>query len=99
MLVAGVFGYSIGILFDIFSTLQLVHMFPVGRFYMPTGLFKFFKSFEMLNFQGLNFGIWNYDDPVSASDLTINAGALNYNFQKMGFKTTSFILTSIDVII
>jgi hypothetical protein len=98
MLTAGVFGYPVGVLFDIYSTLQLIHLFPLGRFYMPTGLFKFFKSFERLNFQNLNFGIWNYDQIIDTGSFIINGNQVNYNFKKMGFTSSSFILTSTDVI-
>ena len=85
--------------YEVFAMLQLIHMFPVGRFYMPTGLFKFFKVFEWLNFQGLNLGIWDFDDASTKSLLTVHANPVNYNFQKMGFGTSSFVFTSIDVII
>lgn len=99
MLIAGCLGYKMAILIDIFYTLQLIHLFPVGRFYLPTGLFKFFKAFELLNFQGINFGIWDFDKASTKGLLTVNRNVVNYNFQKMGFATSSFIFTSIDVII
>lgn len=65
---------------------------------MPTGLFKFFKAFEYLNFQNLNFGIWNYDQVIDTSSFIVNGNQVNYNFKKMGFTSSSFILTSTDVI-
>lgn len=99
MCISGCFGYKAAIILDIFSTLQLIHLFPIGRFYMPTGLFKFFKTFEILNFQGLNFGIWDFDKASTKGLLTVHGDIVNYNFEKMGFTTSSFIFTSIDVII
>lgn len=46
VLAAGVFGHSTGILLELFGTLQLVHVIPIARLYLPTGLYKFFKTFE-----------------------------------------------------
>lgn len=84
---------------DAFYMLQLIYFFPLGRFYFPTGLFKFFKAFELLNFQNINFGIWDFNDAATEGLLTVHGDVVNYNFQKMGFSTSSFIFTSIDVIL
>jgi len=96
---AALLGYQIGYLFDMLTTLQIVHLFPVMRLYMPTGLFKFFKTFEVLNFQGLSIGLWKYSQVIDSSGLTQNGNAANYNFKKMGFTTTSFLMTSSDAVL
>ena len=99
MITAAVLGYEIGYLFDVFATLQIVHLFPVARLYLPTGLFKFFQSFEKLNFISLSVGLWQFKDFIDSS-LFVNTGtAASYNFKKMGFTTRSFIDTSSDVLL
>jgi len=99
MLIAGILGYSIGVWFDMLTMLQMIHLFPVARLYMPTSLFKFFKALELLNFQGINYSIWNFEDVISSNDLVENGDATSYNFKKMGFNSSSFLITSQDVII
>jgi cbb3-type cytochrome oxidase subunit 3 len=98
MLTAGILGYSIGIWFDLYSMLQLVHLFPVARLYLPTSLFKFFKALEYLNFQGLNYGFWDFEDIIIEGDLVKNGDTTNYNFEKMGFSTSSFFYTAQDAV-
>jgi len=98
-IVGGFLGYPIGILLDIVGTLQLVHLFPVARLYLPTGLFKFFKWFEYLNFQQIGIGLWDYDQIIDSNEFTINGNEASYNFKKMGFTSNSFFMTSSDVII
>lgn len=98
MLTAGVMGYSIGIWFDLFSLLQLVHMFPVARLYLPTSLYKFFKALEFLNFQKLNIGFWDFENVMVRDELGENGRPANYNFEKMGFTTRAFFHTAQDTV-
>lgn len=99
MITAAVFGYDVGYLFDVYATLQIAYLFPVARLYMPTGLFKFFKAFEKLNFVSLSVGLWQFDDFVDSSLYVRSGTAASYNYKKMGFTTRSFIDTSSDVLL
>ena len=99
MITAVVFGYDVGFLFDVFTTLQIVYLFPLSRLYLPTGLFKFFKSFEKLNFIGLSIGFWQFNDFIDSSSFVETGGPAVYNFKKMGFTTRSFLNTSSDVLL
>ena len=99
MITAAVLGYEIGYLFDVFATLQIVYLFPVARLYLPTGLFRFFQSFEKLNFISLSVGLWQFSDFINSSSFVDSGTAASYNFKKMGFTTRSFIDTCFSIII
>ena len=56
-----ILGLGFGIAFDFITTMQLIHLIPVMRLYMPSSLTKMFKWFQYYNFKGIFWGMWDVD--------------------------------------
>ena len=80
------------------TTLQMIHLFPVLRLYIPTVLLRFFMMFRFLNFEDISFGYWKFQNTVNSFGYTTNNYPSSYNFEKMGFTTTAFFMNTSGVI-
>jgi hypothetical protein len=88
-------GFSGWIAIDVICSLQMLHLIPVCRIYLPTVLLRFFRMFRFLNFEGLSFGQWQFTRTIDDMGFTKNGVPVNYNFEKMGYDTKAFFnLTS-----
>lgn len=96
-----IFGLSFGIAFDFITTMQLFSMFPIARLYMPTSLFKMFKWFQFYNFKfiGLQYSLWEISDMIEMNDFDGGGRPINYNWDKMDWKTDNFFLNASEVVI
>lgn len=92
-------GFSGWMAIDLITTLQMVHLIPVARLYIPSVLRRFFVMFQYCNMMGLNFGFWRITQLIESDDFSSNGRAIGYNFEKMHFTTTSFFNNTSDAII
>ena len=92
-------GMSFGIAFDFINMMQLLHLVPLMRLYLPTAITNMFSWFQYYNFKGWLFGIWDFSQMIEEDEFQINGVPLTYNFRKMGFLTNSFFLNFAEVIL
>ena len=91
-------GFSGWIWIDMITTLQMIHLIPVWRLYIPTPLLRFFMMFRYLNFEEITFGYWKFQNGVNSFGYTENSYPSSYNFEKMGLTTTAFFINTSGVI-
>lgn len=92
-------GFKAWIALDMITTMQMIHLIPVARLYLPSVLNRFFKMFQYTNFKGLQFGILRVTELIENDDFADNNAPIGYNFDKMGFNTTSLFYNITDPII
>jgi hypothetical protein len=99
--ISSVFGLSFGIAFDFITTMQLLSLFPIARLYMPTSLMEMFRWFEFYNFKfiGLQYSLWEINDMIQLDNFNGGGRPIDYNFEKMGWKTNSAFLNAAEVVI
>jgi hypothetical protein len=91
------FGFSLGIPFDFMTTMQMVHLTPVLRIFIPTSLTRMFQHFSTYNFMPITQTNWRLNRTVD-DYWSINHIATTYNFHKMGFTTNAFLINSTPVL-
>ena len=91
------FGFSLGIPFDFFTTLQMVHLTPVLWIFIPTSLTYMFSAFSPYNFMPITSTNWRLNRTVDDS-WAFNGNATTYNFYKMGFTTNAWLINSTPVL-
>lgn len=103
---ATLIGFTVGLILlgfpgwtmiDIICALQLVHLIPVARLYIPTVLLRFFQIFKYCNFEHIAFGQWKFTRAIDSDGFTKNDSPINYNFLKMGYDSKAFFSLTIDV--
>jgi hypothetical protein len=89
-------GFTGWIAFDMICTLQILHLTPVCKLYLPSVLLEFFKMFRYSNFEGLAFGEWQFNRAIDEDGFTLNHLSSGYNFEKMGYDSRAFFSLTAD---
>lgn len=83
-------GFSGWIAVDTICALQLLHLIPVARLYLPTVILRFLRIFKYLNFEDMTFGQWQFTRAIDQNGFSKNNSPVNYNFEKMGYNSKAF---------
>jgi len=83
-------GFSGWIAVDTICALQLLHLIPVARLYLPTVILRFLRIFRYLNFEDMTFGQWQFTRAIDQNGFSKNNSPVNYNFEKMGYNSKAF---------
>lgn len=92
-------GFSGWIAVDMVCTLQMIHLIPVCRLYLPSVLLIFFKMFRFCNFESIAFGEWQFNRAVDQFGYTVNHLSHGYNFEKMGYYSKAFFSQTTDILV